>query len=118
MTSPAPAQTQITDSKSLFRNICRGAIAAKLKKNELIMVLSLLERTLGYGKSSDALTDSRLEKEIDRTIRRDHMCKALSGVVSAGIFDREPHRKYQYKYSIGKKFLQHFDGIFFYADPS
>ena len=101
------------DSKSLFRDILKGAITAKLKKNELIMVMALLERTLGYGKAVDANTDSRLEREIESVIRRDHMKIALTGVIKAGIFDREPHPKYQYSYSIGKKFLRRFDGIFF-----
>ena len=47
---------------SLSRDINSAARLYCTTKNELLVVMSLANQTLGYGKISDPLTDKRLEK--------------------------------------------------------
>ena len=44
----------------LFRDLNQAAIEANVGKNGYKVFLALLEQTLGYGKSTDRLTDNRL----------------------------------------------------------
>jgi phage replication O-like protein O len=101
----------ITDSKSLFRNLLNAAIDKKLKQNELKVFIFLLEKTLGYGKRSDRLTTGVIAHSTQ--IRKDHAKKAIAGLLKSGLFNREKSRHYEFRYTIGKTFLAHFDGIFF-----
>ena len=43
---------------SLFRDLNQTAIEANVGKNAYKVFLALLEQTLGYGKSTDRLTES------------------------------------------------------------
>jgi hypothetical protein len=68
--------------------------------------MALSSQTLGYGKISDPLTDKRLAKITG--IRLDRLRSAVNAVVKKGLFDRKPHKRFGYEYSIGQDFLQEY----------
>jgi len=88
---------------SLFRGLGRAAVKGDLNKNSLKIFIILLEQTLGYGKKSDNLTDKRLAYLSN--VRIDRFRPALQVVLDQGLFDRKPAKRYQYRYTIGKYFL-------------
>ena len=89
---------------SLYRDLNDTARAFCSTKNELLVVMALSNQTLGYGKISDPLTDKRLAKITG--IRLDRLRPAINAVISKGLFDRQPHKRFDHEYSIGKDFLQ------------
>jgi phage replication O-like protein O len=88
---------------SLFRTLTEAALAADLNKNESKVFLALLNQTLGYGKSFDHLTDSRLAQLT--SVRLDRFHTAVEGVVEKGLFNVEASNYYNYRYQIAEKFL-------------
>ncbi len=93
---------------SLFRDINSTARAFCTTKNELLVVMALSNQTIGYGKTSDPLTDKRLAKITG--IRLDRLRPAVNAVIEKGLFDRKPHKRFGHEYSIGKDFLQAYPG--------
>ena len=69
-------------------------------------MMALSNQTIGYGKTSDPLTDKRLEKLTG--IRLDRLRPVLNSVIAKGLFDRKPHKQFHYEYSIGSMFLEEY----------
>ena len=60
-------------------------------KNAYKVFLALLEQTLGYGKSTDRLTDNRLAYLSE--VRIDRFRPALHAVLACGVFEQTPAKK-------------------------
>ena len=95
----------------LFRKLIQTVRTKKLKRNELLVVFFLLEKTLSFGKPKDQLTTGVIAYHTG--IRKDRVKAAIQGVLDAGIFDRKPSPRFEYEYSIGKSFLDKHKGHFF-----
>ena len=93
---------------NIYRDLNQTAIAYCKNKNELLVFIVLMNQTLGYGKTSDPLTDKRLAQLTG--IRLDRLRVALKSVVYNGLFDRKPHQQYGYEYTVGSDFLQAYQG--------
>jgi len=93
---------------SLSRDLNDTARAFCSTKNELLVAMTLSNQTLGYGKISDPLTDKRLAKLTG--IRLDRLRPAINAVIATGLFDRKPHKRFGYEYSIGEMFLEAHQG--------
>jgi hypothetical protein len=89
---------------SLFRALNDACLEAKLTQNEARVYTTLINQTLGYGKSHDNLTDNRLAELTG--LRLDRLRTAIDGVVDKGLFEVEPSRHYQYHYKIAESFLE------------
>jgi len=89
---------------SLSRDLNSAALAFCSTKNELLVTIALSNQTIGYGKISDPLTDKRLAKLTG--IRLDRLRPAVNAVIAKGLFDRKPHKRFGYEYSIGKDHLE------------
>lgn len=97
---------------SLFRKMIDEALAANLTQNQLRCFLVLLNQTMGYGKTSDNLTDNRFVELSG--IRKDRMNKALTDLICDNeLFTCEESSEFQYKYSIHPKFLNESETPFF-----
>ena len=111
MSSHAPAPAIKEKYIPLFRNLTHAMRTKKLKRNELLVAIFLLEKTLGFGKPKDQLTTGVIAYHT--SIRKDRAKEAIQGVLNTGIFDRKPSPRFQYEYSIGQKFLDRHKGHFF-----
>ena len=89
---------------SLFRDLNQAAIEANVGKNAYKVFLALLEQTLGYGKSTDRLTDNRLAYL--SKVRIDRFRPAVQAVLACGVFEQTPAKKFQFRYTIGQSFLE------------
>lgn len=90
-------------STPLFRNMLNAALAADLEKNEWRAFTALMMQTIGYGKRSDSLTFGRLAQLTG--IRKDRVNKAIEGLVSKGLIERENHKWLDYTYTIPAAFF-------------
>ena len=97
----------------LFRDLNQAAIEANVGKNGYKVFLALLEQTLGYGKSTDRLTDNRLAYL--SKVRIDRFRPALQAVLACGVFEQTPAKKFQYRYTIGQSFLEKYPNLEFYT---
>ena len=97
----------------LFRDLNQAAIEANVGKNGYKVFLALLEQTLGYGKSTDRLTDNRLAYL--SKVRIDRFRPALQAVLSCGVFEQTPAKKFQFRYTIGQSFLEKYPDLEFYT---
>ncbi len=100
---------------SLYRDLTEGALNADLGKNSLKIFNTLLTQTLGYGKPADRLTDKRLSQL--STVRLDRFRLSVHTVLEAGLFDRQPSKKFQWQYSIGAKYLEAHQAAFAEKNP-
>ena len=97
----------------LFRDLNQAAIEANVGKNGYKVFLALLEQTLGYGKSTDRLTDNRLAYL--SKVRIDRFRPALQAVLACGVFEQTPAKKFQFRYTIGQSFLEKYPDKEFYT---
>ena len=97
----------------LFRDLNQAAIEANVGKNGYKVFLALLEQTLGYGKSTDRLTDNRLAYL--SKVRIDRFRPALRAVLACGVFEQTPAKKFQFRYTIGQSFLEKYPDKEFYT---
>ena len=95
---------------SLFRALNEAALNANLSKNEAKVFMTLINQTLGYGKSFDHLTHRRLAELAG--IRQDRLQIAIEGVVDEGLFTVKKSTYYNFRYQIAPKFLDE-DPVFF-----
>ena len=98
---------------SLFRDLNQAAIEANVGKNAYKVFLALLEQTLGYGKSTDRLTDNRLAYL--SKVRIDRFRPAVQAVLACGVFEQTPAKKFQFRYTIGQSFLEKYPDLEFYT---
>ncbi len=73
------------------------ALATDLSKTEWRIFATLLRQTLGFGKTSDALSFGRIAQLSG--VRKDHAKKAVDSVCDAGLFTRSEHPQYDFLYS-------------------
>ena len=97
----------------LFRDLNQAAIEANVGKNGYKVFLALLEQTLGYGKSTDRLTDNRLAYL--SKVRIDRFRPAVQAVLACGVFEQTPAKKFQFRYTIGQSFLEKYPDKEFYT---
>ena len=95
----------------LFRSLTETICAKKLKRNELLVVIFLLEKTLGFGKPRDQLTTGLIAYRTG--IRKDRVKSAIQGVLATGLFERKASPRFEYEYQIGQAFLDQHKGHFF-----
>jgi hypothetical protein len=107
--TPAPAAKK--KYTPLFRSLTETIRAKKLKRNELLVVVFLLEKTLGFGKPKDRLTTGLIAYSTG--IRKDRVKSAINGVLATGLFERKTSPRFEYEYQIGQKFLDQHIGHFF-----
>jgi len=101
---------------SLYRALNDAIFDKNLNKNQLLVANAMMNQTLGYGKTSDPLTDKRLSAITG--IRLDRLRPAINTVVKKGLFDRKPHKRFGHEYSIGQTFLEaHQDDVYTPAIP-
>ena len=98
---------------SLFRDLNRATIEANVGKNAYKVFLALLEQTLGYGKSTDRLTDNRLAYL--SKVRIDRFRPAVQAILACGVFEQTPAKKFQFRYTIGQSFLEKYPDLEFYT---
>ena len=98
---------------SLFRDLNQTAIEANVGKNAYKVFLALLEQTLGYGKSTDRLTDNRLAYL--SKVRIDRFRPAVQAILDCGVFEQTPAKKFQFRYTIGQSFLEKYPDLEFYT---
>ena len=98
---------------SLFRDLNRATIEANVGKNAYKVFLALLEQTLGYGKSTDRLTDNRLAYLSE--VRIDRFRPAVQAILDCGVFEQTPAKKFQFRYTIGQSFLEKYPDLEFYT---
>ena len=98
---------------SLFRDLNRATIEANVGKNAYKVFLALLEQTLGYGKSTDRLTDNRLAYLSE--VRIDRFRPAVQAILNCGVFEQTPAKKFQFRYTIGQSFLEKYPDLEFYT---
>lgn len=93
---------------SLYRAMNDAIFEANLNKNQLLVAHAIMNQTLGYGKTSDPLTDRRLVAITG--IRLDRLRPAINAVVKKRLFDRKAHKRFGHEYSIGESFLEAHQG--------
>ena len=91
---------------SLSRELNRAALDFNLGKNALKVFMALMDQTIGYGKETDRLTDRRVAY-LSR-VRIDRCRPAIQAVLSCGLFSQREAKQYQYRYTIGEKYLSQY----------
>lgn len=90
-------------SKTLLRNMLDAALQNDLTLNEWRTFAVLLRQTVGFGKRSDPLMDSRISKLCG--IRKDRIRPALQSIADKGLFDVVPHKWLDNTYTIPAGFF-------------
>ena len=111
MSIPASAPATKKAYIPLFRSMTQTICAKKLKRNELLVAIYLLEKTLGFGKPKDQLTTGIIAYHTG--IRKDRVKSAIQGVLDSGLFERKTSPRFEYEYQIGQQFLDQHKGHFF-----
>ena len=82
-------------------------------KNAYKVFLALLEQTLGYGKSTDRLTDNRLAYL--SKVRIDRFRPAVQAILNCGVLSKLPRRNSNFATPLGQSFLEKYPDLEFYT---